>query len=246
MAASLFFGCRGREESPEGSTHVEAAPIETSQARPAAVDQEDHDALVEPETETPGDSNAEEQAEPRSTEEPSAATRDLPSELQAAVGHPVECLQDYRPSTPTTVRVSINALVRPSGVVIEPSVSGRGLSYNDRKCIEERVGNVVLAPLDAQASQPVSTYVDLGFQPPEVEEEDVGGPAPKLKDVVEPLPKKKTIPPSGVPIQKAPSDRIEGPKGVPIEGPKGVPVEGPEPTPIEGYEVEEDAERWTD
>lgn len=180
--------------------------------------------------------------------EVSAPSRDLPTELKAALGSPVDCVQDYRPNTPTTVRVSISATVRPSGLVIEPSANGRGLSYNDRKCIEERVGSVVLAPLATQESQPLSTFMelDLGVGSPTVEEDDVGGPAPRLEDVVEPLPKKKTIPPSGVPIQKAPSDKIEGPKGVPIEGPEGVPVEGPKPTPIEGYEVEEDAEQWTD
>ena len=67
-----------------------------------------------------------------------------------------------------------------------------------------------------------------------------------MNDVVEALPKKKTIRPSGVPIDKAPSDEIDGPKGVPIEGPRGVPIEGPKPKPIDGYEVDEGGERWTD
>jgi hypothetical protein len=179
---------------------------------------------------------------------PDEASRDLASELRAAVGAPIDCLQDYRPTTPTTVRIDIRAIVRPSGLVIEPNVSGRGLSYDDRQCIERRVGEVVLTQLDEQSSQQVSTYVDLELspEPTAVKEQDVGGPAPKLKDVVEPLPKKKTIPPSGIPIDTAPSDKIEGPKGTPIAGPKGVPVDGPKPTPIEGYEVEEDAERWTE
>ena len=154
--------------------------------------------------------------------------------------------QDYQPSSSTIIQISINVIVRPSGLLLEPSASGRGISTNDRRCIEQRVGDVVLAPLDTQVSQPVSTTIDLDYKRPEVEEYDVGGPAPKLKNVVEPLPKKETIAPSGVPIEKAPSDRIEGSRGVPIEGPKGVPVEGPKPVPIDGYEVDERSERWTD
>ena len=79
-----------------------------------------------------------------------------------------------------------------------------------------------------------------------IEEYDVGGPAPDLKDVVPSLPKKEPIPPSGTPIEGPKGDPIEGPQGVPIQGPKGVPVEGPKPKPIDGYQVDEDAERWTD
>lgn len=178
--------------------------------------------------------------------EPAEPPRDLAAELRAAVGNPVDCLQDYQPSSSTIIQISINVIVRPSGLLLEPSASGRGLSTNDRRCIEQRVGDVVLAPLDTQVSQPVSTTIDLDYKRPEVEEYDVGGPAPKLNNVVEPLPKKETIAPSGVPIEKAPSDRIEGSRGVPIEGPKGVPVEGPKPVPIDGYEVDERSERWTD
>ena len=93
----------------------------------------------------------------------------------------------------------------------------------------------MLPPLDGEASEPVSTYVDIHYQPPTIEEFDVGGPAPELKDVVEPLPKKAPIAPSGVPIDGPAADPIEGPSGIPIEGPKGVPVEGPKPRPIDGY-----------
>gem|GEM_PF-5458800 len=77
----------------------------------------------------------------------------------------------------------------------------------------------------------MSTYIGLNYQPPAVVEKDVGVPTPTLKDVVEPRPKTETIPPSGVPIDKAPSD--------PINGPHGVPIEGPRPKPIGGYEDED-------
>ncbi len=96
----------------------------------------------------------------------------------------------------------------------------------------------MLAPLEEEASEPVSTYLDIHYQPPEppaIEEYDVGGPPPQLKDVVQPLPKKAPIAPSGVPIDGPAADPIEGPSGIPIEGPKGVPVEGPKPRPIDGY-----------
>jgi hypothetical protein len=145
-----------------------------------------------------------------------------------------------------TIWVNISAVVRPTGMIIEPSASGRGLSANDRRCIEERVGDVTLTPLEGEASAPVSTYLEIRYEPPPIEESDVGGPALKLKDVVEPLPKKAPITPSGVPIEGPAADPIRGPSGVPIEGPRGVPVEGPKPKPIEGYEVDDRAERWTD
>jgi hypothetical protein len=120
-------------------------------------------------------------------------------------------------------------------MIIEPSASGSGLSANDRRCVEERVGGVTLPPLGRDVSEPVSTYVDIHYQPPVVEESDVGTPDPKLEDVVKSLPKKEPIAPSGVPIEGGEADPIEGPSGVPIEGPEGVPIEGPKPQPIDGY-----------
>lgn len=248
-AILLVLGCKNRQDPGETSAVVEAPPVQADQPPAAPTGVEEREVAEQPAEQA--DRPAEEPEEERAAvEEPgenlAKPARDLAGELRAAVGSPVDCLQDYRPSTHTIIRVGISAIVRPSGLVIEPSASGLGLSVNDRTCIEQRVGDVVLAPLDADASQPVSTYIDLSYERPVAEEYDVGGPAPKLKEVVEPLPKKETIPPSGVPIEKAPSDRPEGPQGVPISGPKGVPVEGPKPRPIDGYEVEEDAERWTD
>jgi hypothetical protein len=143
-------------------------------------------------------------------------------------------MRDYQPAFAKTIRVQINAVVRPTGMIIEPQASAGGLSANDRRCIEERVGAVTLKPLDGQSSEPVSTYVEIQYVPPKVEAYDVAPPPPPPKNVVQPLPKKKPIDPSGVPIKGPAADPIEGPDAVPIEGPKGVPIHGPKPVPIEG------------
>lgn len=238
----LVSGCKGREEPVQPSNRVEALPPASAEGAAQAVVA---DEAIDNETAEAVEAEPAEQAAPRETE-PASPMRDLADELRAAVGSPADCLQDYRPSAPMTIRVSINAIVRPTGMIIEPSASGRGLSANDRRCIEQRVGDVTLPPLGGEASSPVSTYLDIRYRPPAIEEADVGGPAPELKDVVEPLPKKAPIAPSGVPIEGPEADPIEGPDGVPIEGPKGIRIEGPKPKPIEGYEVDEGAERWTE
>ena len=219
-------GCKSREEPAEPPHVVEALPPDTAEveAQPRTTD-------------TVADVEAAAAAEPTEAveAEPVEPARDLAAELRAAVGSPADCVRDYRPSSATLIRIDISAVVRPTGMIIEPSATGRGLSMNDRRCIEQRVGDVTLSPLSGQASKPVSTYVDIQYKPPEVEEDDVGAPPPQREDVVQPLPKKKPIAPSGVPIEGPPPDPIEGPSGVPIEGPKGVPIEGPKPQPIDGY-----------
>jgi hypothetical protein len=233
----LVSSCKAREEPVESSNAVEALPPDTAEGAAQAGTAGD---TADPEAAPAAEPGEAAQAEP------SKPARDLAAELRAAVGSPADCLQDYRPSSPMTIRINISAIVRPTGMIIEPSASGRGLSANDQRCVEQRVGDVTLTPLGGEASEPVSTYVDIQYQPPSIEESDVGGPAPEQKDVVQPLPKKTPIAPSGVPIEGPAADPIEGPSGVPIEGPRGVPVEGPKPEPIEGYQVDQDAERWTD
>ena len=109
---------------------------------------------------------------------PAAPIRDLGAELRAAVGTPVECVNDFQPSSARTIRVSVRGVVRPTGMIIEPSASGGGLSRNDLRCIEERVGAVVLSPLGGQASEPVSTVIELEYTPPEVESFEVAPPPP--------------------------------------------------------------------
>jgi hypothetical protein len=226
-------GCEGRQEPAEPVEVLEvveaADPVEappTDQIDPA-----DRPGTVgqTPEPQAPTEAEA---AEP-GTSAPATRDRDLATELRDAVGSPADCLEDYRPKSATTIRVRISAVVRPTGMIIEPSASGRGLSMNDQRCIAERVGGVTLEPLAGRSSEPVSTYVDIRYQPPTVETYDVAPPPPQPDDVVQPLPKKKPIAPSGVPIEGPAADPIEGPSGVPIEGPKGVPIEGPKPVPIE-------------
>lgn len=86
-------------------------------------------------------------------------------------------------------------------------------------------------PIQAPTPEPPPTTPSRA-EPPEVKEYDVAPPPPPQKDVVQALPKKEPIAPSGVPIEGPDADPIEGPDSVPIEGPKGVPIKGPEPVPI--------------
>ena len=252
LCASLILvgACRSRSEPVEPPEVVEATPLEPDASKAAPLEStEDQAEATDTEatsSDTLADPSASENGAADASTEAPPSSRDLGAELQRAVGTPYDCLIDYRPSSPMTIRVDISAVVRPTGMIIEPSATGRGLSANDRRCFEQRVGDVTLGPLEGATSERVSTHIDLPYRPEVVEEYDVGPPAPKLKDVVEPLPKKQPIPPSGVPIQGPRGQPIEGPKGVPIQGPQGVPVEGPKPVPIEGYEVDEGAERWTD
>jgi hypothetical protein len=163
---------------------------------------------------------------------PIPAPRDLGAELRAAVGVPADCVKDYRPAYATTIVVRVSALVRPTGMIIEPSASGTGLSTNDRRCIEQRVGAVLLEPLARSTSEPVATSLEIPYEPPVVESDVVAAPPPPPDDVVRALPKKKPIAPSGVPIDGPDAKPIDGPSGEPIDGPRGVPIDGPDPVPI--------------
>ena len=230
----VVFGCKSREEPAEPSNVVEVLPPDTAEApaQPSATG-------TVSDVKEAGELAAAEPAEaidPKPVElEPVEPARDLATELRAAVGSPADCLHDYRPASPTLIRINISAVVRPTGMIIEPSATGGGLSMNDLRCVEQRVGDVTLSAFAGPGSEHVSTFVEIQYEPPAVEEYDVGSAPPKLKNVVQPLPKKKPIAPSGVPIDGPAADPIEGPSGVPIEGPQGVPIEGPKPRPIEGY-----------
>ena len=239
FALVLVLGCKGRDEPAAPSNVVEVLPADSKEA-PALDTEEptDQPSATEPVSAVEDVEELDEAGPAEVAEaEPIRPARDLAAELSAAVGSPAECLRDYRPSTAMTIRIHINAVVRPTGMVIEPSATGRGLSANDRRCMEQRVGEVMLAPLGGEASEAVSTHVDIAYEPTttQVEKDVVGEPAPELENVVEPLPKKEPIEPSGVPIEAPAAEPIEGPSGVPIEGPKGVPIEGPQPKPIDGY-----------
>ncbi|KPK14589.1 MAG: hypothetical protein AMJ62_12860 [Myxococcales bacterium SG8_38] len=172
--------------------------------------------------------------------------RDLSSELAAAVGIPSDCVRDFEASRPTTIRINVRAVVRPTGIIIEPSAYGTGLSEAARRCIEERVGLVVLDPLDEPVSQTVATTIEINYEPPVIVESDPGTPEPRLRDVVEPLPKLPDIPPSGTPIDAKEAIPIqEGlPTERPIEPPPSKKVTGPKPRPIDGYDVDENAQDW--
>lgn len=219
----IALGCKGRPDPPHPSDTVAETPPAD---RPDAVDQP-------PESQTAEVPAAEAPSEPTEAPElPPPPPRDLAAELREAVGSPADCMKDYRPASATTVQIRIRAVVRPTGMVIEPSASGAGLSMNDRRCIEERVGAVLLEPLGGTSSETVTTYVAIRYEPPTVEEYDVAPPPPPPDDVVQALPKKEPIAPSGVPIEGPKADPIEGPDGVPIDGPGAVPIEGPEGIPI--------------
>ncbi|MBT8470399.1 MAG: hypothetical protein KJN97_16760 [Deltaproteobacteria bacterium] len=226
------FACKAREQPAEPQEPlkvVEVPPPDTAEAIEAAVQPKDTDTeLVAEETVAAAPAEA---VDP----DPVEPARDLAVELSAAIGSPADCLRDYRPVSATTIRVDLSAVVRASGMVIEASASGGGLSANDLRCVEQRAGDVVLSPLSGAASERVTAVVNIDYQPPRVEEYDVGVPTPKLKNVVQPLPKKKPISPSGKPIEGPAPNRIDGPSGVPIDGPSGVPIQGPKPKPIEGY-----------
>lgn len=227
MLIALMLGCKGNADAPDRPTSIveptasEAAapPAEPSGADAPIVEAELPEAA--PDSKELGVAAIEEHADAVA---PEASARDLGAELQAAVGSPVDCIRDFQPISPRTIRIELRGVVRPTGMVIEPSASGTGLSRNDRRCIEERVGAVVLDPLAGQASQTVSTEVEVTLNPPSVESDEVAAPPPPAEGVVLPLPKKEPIEPSGQPIKGPAPDAIEGPDGVPIDGPAAVPI----------------------
>jgi len=234
LAVLLVVGCKSQEKSARGAfpapkpTFEAAAPINV---RPI-IDTPDPAIVDTPEI-------VEEKPRKKPVE------RDLGAELQRALGSPVDCLGDFESSTPTKVQIPISATVRPTGMVIEPTVGGIGVSENARQCIEERVTFVKLEPLDKPLSQTVSTFVQIDYTPPVIIESDTA-PDPELKNVTEPLPKRPEVAPSGVPIEKPTSVPIVKKKSKDPDGPPGTPVTGPKPRAIEGYEVDENAQRWTD
>ncbi|MGB8332143.1 MAG: hypothetical protein WCE62_18600, partial [Polyangiales bacterium] len=173
--------------------------------------------------------------------------RDLAAELKAAVGVPTDCVSDFAASSPTTIRINISAIVRLTGMVIEPSAYGSGLSEAARNCIEDRIGRVMLKPLDDAVSKSVSTVIEINYEPPVIVEVDPSVPTPHLEDVVHPLPKKESLPRGqGTPIEKMPYRPISGgAETEPIEAPHGQRrIKGPKPRAIDGYEVDENAQDW--
>lgn len=172
--------------------------------------------------------------------------RDLEEELKARLGVPVDCIRDFTAPRPTTIRVSIAATVRPTGMVISPSVYGTGLSMAARQCIQRRVETVVLPALEEPVSQRVSTIIDIDYSPQVVVEAESATPEPRLRNVKEPLPKRPEVAPSGKPIQEPTSKPISGgfDGGRPIQEPTSKKIKGPKPRPIDGYDIDENAQEW--
>jgi hypothetical protein len=131
-------------------------------------------------------------------------------------------------------------------MIIEPSAYGSGVSAAALDCVRQRVGTVVLKPLDDTVSSTVSAVIEIQYEPPVIVESDPGVPEPKLRNVVQPLPKRPEVAPSGTPIQRPTSKPIEGGAKTerPIEGPEPKKISGPKPRAIDGYEVDENAQEW--
>ena len=234
VAAILVLGCQEREEPVRGSHQGFEAPVEYQ--LPVA---QPPQRPIEPTTPYPP---APKIVKVETTEE--EAERDLGAELKAALGTPSDCVRDFVASSPTTLRINVSGIVRPTGIIIEPAAYGSGLSTAALGCIRQRVGLVVLDPLDDTVSKTASTVVEIKYQPPVIVESDPGVPEPKLRNVKEPLPKRPDIPPSGKPIEGGTDRPIQGGTAKDPTGPQGVPITGPKPRPIDGYEVDENAQKW--
>ena len=233
VAAILVLGCKSGEEPARGAqSDLEPHPVQ--QATPPPPRQP-----IEAPTPKPP---ALQIAAVVPTEE--GPERDLGEELKAALGIPSDCVRDFAAASPTTIRISVGGIVRPTGMIIEPTAYGSGLSAAALGCIRQRVGIVVLKPLDDTVSSKAATVIEIKYEPPVIVESEPGVPEPHLKNVKEPLPKRPDIPPSGKPIQKPTSKPIEGGTAKDPTGPKGKPISGPKPRAIDGYEVDENAQEW--
>jgi len=235
VAAILVLGCQSGEEPIRGVNRG---------VDPTVVSQRGVAPPREPvEVPTPEPRNPQVIAIETGQKEPE---RDLAAELKAAVGIPIDCVRDFSASNATTIRISVSAIVRLTGMVIEPSVYGAGLSEAARKCIEDRVGTVVLKPLEDATSKTVSTVIEINYEPPVIVEDGPTMREPHLEDVVHPLPKQESLPRGqGTPIEKMPYRPISGADTVPIEAQKGQRrIKGPKPRAIDGYEVDENSQEW--
>ena len=176
--------------------------------------------------------------------------RDLGAELKAAVGLPIDCVGDFTSSSATTIRISVSAIVRPTGMCIEPRAYGSGLSSAALRCVERRVGTVVLKPLeDTTRSKAASGVIEINYEPPVVVESDPGTPEPELKNVVDSMAKRPWIPlidqgGHGVRIEDPFRGWLQGGDVKHPDGPKMKKVSGPKPRAIDGYEVDENAQEW--
>ncbi|NNE19043.1 MAG: hypothetical protein HKN10_11260 [Myxococcales bacterium] len=237
-AAMLVCGCQSGEEPVRGARQavvrqpVSQSPPESSkEPREWPSPADSGSMLVQPATQKP-------------------VERDLGAELKAAVGLPIDCVGDFTSSTDTTIRIGVSAIVRPTGMCIEPSAYGSGLSSAALKCVERRVGTVVLRPLDdTTQSKTVSTVLEIDYEPPVIVEADPGTPEPELKNVVEPMAKRPWVPlieqgGRGVPIDDSFRGWLQGGNVRHPDDPNMKKISGPKPRAIDGYEVDENAQDW--
>lgn len=248
VVAFLTLGCRDEAAAPASETTSieqeevqpnEEAPVEAPQGE-SAPDEAEEASDDRSASDAPLD---EEKGEPLDLA--AATPRDLGVELRAAVGVPTDCLVDFTRATPTTIRVSVTAVVRPSGAIIQPTASGTGLSRQAEQCVARRVDAVVLTPLEDDVSQRVSTVIEIPYEPPrEVVGTKVGQPDPELRNVRQPLPSRREAAPSGRPVQEPTSRSIQEPTSRPIQDPSARKPRGPKPRPIDGWDVDESAKEW--
>lgn len=232
LAVLLVAGCESQLESPRGAFR---SPKPTFEAAPPT--------NVRPVIDTPDPAIIDSPELARERPREKLEERDLALELQRAVGSPTDCLRDFESSTATKVQIPISATVRPTGIVIEPTVGGAGLSANARQCIEQRMAFVKLQPLDKPLSQSVSTFVVIDYTPPVIIESDAESD-PELKNVERLLVKRTEVAPSGVPIEEPTSRPIKERTPKHPNGPSLKPVKGPKPRAIDGYEVDENSQQW--
>jgi len=237
-AATLLFGCQSGEEPVRGaSQRVDRPPFSPE---PFVSPQPPRD-MPSPPGAVPM---------PPSSEAKGAVQRDLGNELKVAMGLPTDCVRDFTSSRDTTIRISVSAIVRPTGMCIEPEAYGSGLSRAALDCIEERVGTVVLRPLeDATRSKAASTVIEIDYEAPVIVEADPETSEPELENVVESMAKRPAIPlidqgGRGIPIEDPFRGWLEGGNVKQPDGPKPRKVTGPKPRPIDGYEVDENAQEW--
>ena len=233
VAAVLVLGCQSGEEPARGAeVDFPPPPVRVPSPEPPK------EPVVPP---TPRPAAPQFIGVETREEEPE---RDLGAELQVALGTPTDCVRDFSSASATTIRISVGGIVRPTGMIIEPTAYGSGLSAAALGCIRQRVGTVVLKPLDDTVSSRVATVIDIKYEPPVVVESDPGVPEPQLRNVKEALPKRPDIPPSGKPIEGGTDRPIHGGTAKDPNGPQGVPISGPKPRAIDGYEVDENAQEW--
>lgn len=173
--------------------------------------------------------------------------RDLGAELGAALGTPSDCLRDFVAPNPTTLRITVSAIVRPTGVCIEPSAQGAGLSTAALDCIRRRIGTLALRPLeDTSVSKPASTVIEINYEPSVTIEIAGGTPEPELRNVRDPLPTPESLPLTGTPIQESLGNPPKGGEANQrdIDDPEPRYPTGPKPRPTDGYEVDDNVEVW--